>query len=483
MSSITIKPYASVKGTGGANDETVGAIVTFGVKTASGAVPGTDFTVSWDNTDLSLSNSLSDDAHFYVDFGNNIPFKNNTSVAHALPITIDRCKGIRSLTSNYIFENATGGAVMIPTTGITLGNTTPAITGYNIGSSATIYTGVWTNTTFTNKNFFANPSSLNSNVLNVDLTKSSISGSSIPTSASTTYASGNRFKAEDSTVLADYTLYSVILPVKTTADSGELKFEDGSDPTKFLNNASVGFRLFSTVLQSIKITCGAPTLSDSTDGTNDQYINNNSSTLYCFATRYIQYNTQNTTYYSGTKISIEPGNKTVVLPSRALWNTSSISPSQANTGTYSAGITGTSTTGMVVLNNQNTSTLKPWFEGGRTGAYNTLDYSSSTCETYQIDGTGDYYWYATCMTTGASGAKKTLKQAISLNSVTFSAPMGGKFSHSDVDNTSGDYEVICLGYSGTSWTSSIPAAYAYNAALEGTIPNISGWVNECIYLF
>ena len=475
MSSISIKPYASIPS--GATQEKVGAIVTFAVKTQ---VPGTDFEVSYNNTPLSLVSTLSTGNNFYVDFGNNIPFKNSAEVKHATPIYIDRTGGLSDLTdSGYVFNETLtyNDGFITPTSQILITDKTPAITGYCVGNSATTYCGIFTQSNLQTK-FFANPSGLDSTRLNINLTRGTSANLDTTTSPYT-----NRFPSEN--IDNAFTLYSVVLPPTQTANQYELKFEDGSgDP---LNDADVRFRLLSCVLQSIKITCAAPTKHDASDGTNNQYINNNSCTLKCMATRYIQYNTQDTLFNGGGSISIEPGNDTIVLPSRALFNNTSISATQANTGTYSAGISGTTATGSVVLYNGDTgnTNLRAYIEGGRASYYDTIDYGNAggtqTCETYQIGGTGPTYWYATCITTGASGAKKTLKQAISKNSVTFTGTLNGHFSHSNVNNTSGDYDVYSLTISSSNFRG--PAITAYDANLEGTIPNISGWVNECIYLF
>ena len=475
MSSIAIKPYASIKG----NSEYVGAIVTFAVKTAASKVPGTDFGVSWAGTDLTLSSTISH-SNFYVDFANNIPFKNNENCQHATPIFVDRTggvynsastdKGLTNSTANYIFANTTGNTVvMTPTTNITIADQTPNVSGYKMSSSATIYSGVWTTTTFTAKNFFANPSGLNSTTLNYNL--ASGSGNAVTASS---YASNDRFKSEDATTLGDYTLYSVILPPVAAEDTtSELKFEDGSNCN--LNDSDVHFRLLSCVLQSIKITCAAPTLHTGESAPADgQYINNNSSTLVCFATRYIQYNTQETSY-GDNKISIEPGNKTVVLPGRALWNTGGVSAGQAYTNGY---LSGTSATGSVVLHGSTISTLKSKIEGSN----DVIPYHTSgtaNIATYTLN--GQTYWYAT--TIYKSSGVKNLKDAAIL---TTNSTMTGQFSNSNVIN-GGVYgtDTVCLTINGstTSQTFRSPVDIIYAQGLEGTIPNISGWINEAIYLF
>lgn len=498
MSSISIKPYASVKGA----TEYVGAIVTFAVKSGT---PGTTFLVKYgqsgSETAVTQVSTLSGDtAKFHVDFGNNIPFKNNSSVQHKTPITIDRTGGVYDsnatdlgLSAGNIFANASGGAVCVPTTQIVLEDNTPTVSGYKMSSSATIYTGIWTTTTFTPKNFFANPSGLSASLLSWDLSY----GSSTDISSSHTYS--DRFLAENSTTLGDYTLYSVILPVTNAAGPDTiLKFEDGSGT---LNSAAVSFKLLSTVIQSIKTTCGAPTLATSESRPVDgQYINNNSVTLHNFMTRYIQYNTQTTTYENGDKVSIEPGNVTVVLPTRAMCNTDGSTNNNLNPS-YSAGASkcyittggtfgsgGTSGTAQIVLKDGSSAPDVSGLRDRIEGTNNTLPYSSSTVATYQIGGTGDYYWYATCIY--KSGGVKNLREAGLLTSAATNGNVSGTFSNSVVGGASGlpgvDYDVYCLtatSSSATAFRSPVPAEYKYTAGLEGTIPNISGWINECIYLF
>ena len=178
MSSIAIKPYASIKGT----NEYVGAVVTFCCKTAK--VPGTAFTVSWNGAEIStLSPSLTN-ANFVVDFGNNIPFKNSSSVEHATPITIDRTNSYydgsmtdHGLTNTgYIFAETSGNTpIMTATSNITIGNGTPSLTNYQMTTTANPYFGIWITSgssydKFNATNFFANPSGLTPTILNYNLT-------------------------------------------------------------------------------------------------------------------------------------------------------------------------------------------------------------------------------------------------------------------------------------------------------------------------
>ena len=486
MSSIAIKPYASIKGT----NEYVGAVVTFCCKTAK--VPGTAFTVSWNGAEIStLSPSLTN-ANFVVDFGNNIPFKNSSSVEHATPITIDRTNSYydgsmtdHGLTNTgYIFAETSGNTpIMTATSNITIGNGTPSLTNYQMTTTANPYFGIWITSgssydKFNATNFFANPSGLTPTILNYNLTSTTAgSARTLSTSSMTSYTAGNRF---DNTALTGYTVYSIILPPTSTVDAtSELKFEDAADT---LNDSAVSFRLLSTVLQSIKTTCGAPTKKDGSDGTGGQYINNNSVTLHCFATRYIQYNTQNTTY-GNNQVSIEPGNETICLPSRALWNTGTIASNQCS-GTSKSNTTGSAATAMVVAYSTGSTSVTGDISGLKDaidGTNNAINYhTSGTANISSYTGSDSKtYWYATVMYKSSSAIKNIY------NALNKTFTLNGHFSNSNA-KTSGDYDsdgkLRFLSPASTAdW--SVTTNVVYDATQEGTIPNISGWVNEMIYLF
>ena len=346
MSTFKIKPYENIPNPNSTNTQ-YGAIFTFCIKTSAASdfatAIGSGGFIKWggQTTGLTTVGTVPSSKYIYVDRGDNIPYKNSTSI-NTVKQTINRTNVLIS-TSPDVYAGGIGTsantALSSASGSIFYNLTTPALYATSsLANNLLDITPIWQATKYSNSDvinsatagdifgkhvnndpqFFANPSMLSSALLNANLTN--VSGIS---TSNTPYA--DRFGSEDfgaGHTMADYTMYSIVIPCSTAAAATYLEFNDSGTAAGFkMNSNTVGFTPLSLIIQSAAITSSAPTLTaaevlnpPTPSGGGVEYTNNNSMTLITTATQYIQYNVQKPS--GAAENSYKPGdtNSAVALP-------------------------------------------------------------------------------------------------------------------------------------------------------------------------
>lgn len=463
MSTFKIKPYENLPSTG---TTTYGAIFTFCVK--SGVDLTTDLSTNhflkYNSQDITQVASTTPTGYIYIDRGNNIPYKNNSSM-NSVKQTVNRTK-IQTGVSTY----STGVGLDSNGSGIGKGDTifsssgTPIsapilVTTSSIASNIKDISDVYQHLKYSNltdtdavayfgrnvdgdTSILTNPSQLSSTILNTKLSGGGgQSGVAQPIDPRVSYSGNDRY---DNISLTGMTCYSIILPPAATADSlTTLEFNDNSATNK-LTDFSVAFTPLSLVIQSVAITSSAPTLTPEehqnpptpvTPGAGVEYTNNNSMTLFTTATQYIQYNVQrNPNATSGDDLSYKPGDtdSAITLPPTTTFTAATVGTPTA-VSTFPSGPDDTNTVFTYVATENNTDTMtsgcfincepydstvqgdsihNPGFTRAIQGDENELSYTTDTTSatkqivnSYTVD--GETRWY-TPILPSASGDSVTV---------------------------------------------------------------------------